>query len=85
MMINNMKVQRYVVFIVMFAAFSGLSCRQMVIRKMIREHMSRPDLAPALGSVAPNFTLKTLDGKREVELASFRGKKPVVLVFGSYT
>lgn len=85
MMINNMKVQRYFVFIVMFASLSGLSCRQMIIRQMIRDHMNRPDLAPALGSVAPNFTLKTLDGKREVELSSFLGKKPVVLVFGSYT
>lgn len=85
MMINNMKAQRYVVFIVMIAAFSGMSCRQMMIRRMIREHMNRPDLAPTLGSEAPNFTLKTLDGEREVELTSFHGKKPVVLVFGSYT
>ena len=84
-MIKNMRTQRFVVFIVMIAAFSTMSCRQMMIRRMIREHMNRPDLAPAMGSVAPNFTLKTLDGKREVELSSFLGKKPVVLVFGSYT
>jgi peroxiredoxin len=38
-----------------------------------------------VGDPAPNFKLKSPDGKREVELASFKGKKPVVLVFGSYT
>jgi cytochrome oxidase Cu insertion factor (SCO1/SenC/PrrC family) len=37
------------------------------------------------GDPAPNFRLKSLDGKSQVELASFKGKKPVVLVFGSYT
>ncbi len=52
--------------------------------RMGRRHR-RPDRAPALATQAPNFTLKTLKGEREVELASFRGAKPVVLVFGSYT
>ncbi len=37
------------------------------------------------GDVAPDFTLKSLDGKKSVTLSSFRGKQPVVLVFGSYT
>lgn len=41
--------------------------------------------APQVGDVAPLFKLKTLDGKREVELASLRGKRPVLLLFGSYT
>ncbi len=38
-----------------------------------------------IGDVAPDFTLKTPDGSAQVQLASFQGKKPVVLVFGSYT
>jgi len=37
------------------------------------------------GDAAPDFRLTTLDKKSEVALASFRGSKPVVLVFGSYT
>jgi ferric-dicitrate binding protein FerR (iron transport regulator) len=37
------------------------------------------------GQVAPDFTLKTLDGKSEVTLSSFKDRRPVVLVFGSYT
>ena len=37
------------------------------------------------GDMAPDFRLATLDHKSEVSLASFRGAKPVVLIFGSYT
>lgn len=39
---------------------------------------------PGLGDTAPGFTLKNLEGK-EVALASFKGKVPVVIEFGSYT
>ena len=37
------------------------------------------------GDMAQDFTLPTVDRKSSVHLASFRGKQPVVLVFGSYT
>ncbi|HLH06057.1 MAG TPA: hypothetical protein VKW78_02350 [Terriglobales bacterium] len=37
------------------------------------------------GDMAPDFNLPTLDKSTHVELSSFRGKQPVVLVFGSYT
>ena len=38
-----------------------------------------------VGDVAPDFRLPTLDRKATVQLSSFRGSHPVVLVFGSYT
>jgi len=38
-----------------------------------------------IGQTAPNFKLSTTDGKQIVELAGFKGDKPVVLIFGSYT
>src|SRR5262245_42737083 len=38
-----------------------------------------------VGGVAPDFDLPTLDKTSQVKLSSFRGEKPVVLVFGSYT
>jgi len=38
-----------------------------------------------VGDMAPDFTLPTLDHKSTVHLAEFRGSRPVVLVFGSYT
>ena len=50
-----------------------------------RERMMRDDNAPKVGDIAPVFTLKSLDGKSETDLASFKGKKPVLLFFGSYT
>jgi hypothetical protein len=43
-----------------------------------------PDLLK-VGDNAPDFKLKTLDGKKTVSLSSFKGKQPVSLVFGSYT
>jgi hypothetical protein len=41
--------------------------------------------ATRAGEMAPDFSLPTVDRKTEVRLASFRGHRPVVLVFGSYT
>ena len=38
-----------------------------------------------VGDVAPDFRLQRLDKTGDVSLASFRGQKPVVLIFGSYT
>jgi hypothetical protein len=40
---------------------------------------------PKLDTLAPDFTLKSPDGKRSVTLSDYRGKKPVVLIFGSFT
>ena len=40
---------------------------------------------PAPGQLAPDFTLKTKDGDRQVTLSEFRGKRPVVLIFGNFT
>lgn len=41
--------------------------------------------APEVGQNAPDFALKLLHGEETIKLSDFRGKKPVVLVFGSYT
>jgi hypothetical protein len=41
--------------------------------------------ATRVGEMAPEFVLPTVDRKAQVSLASFRGQRPVVLVFGSYT
>jgi hypothetical protein len=38
-----------------------------------------------VGDAAPDFSLRTADRKGRVQLSSFRGRQPVVLVFGSYT
>jgi hypothetical protein len=40
---------------------------------------------PQVDQPAPPFTLQVQDGKRRISLADYRGKTPVVLVFGSFT
>ena len=41
--------------------------------------------APRAGDITPDFTLCDIEGKNSVTLTDFRGKKPVALVFGSFT
>lgn len=38
-----------------------------------------------VADTAPDFELQTLDRQSTVRLSSFRGVRPVVLIFGSYT
>ena len=38
-----------------------------------------------VGDLAPTFKLKSLDGREETDLEKFRGKRPVILLFGSYS
>jgi len=45
----------------------------------------RETLAPAIGADAPDFKLPRLGSTEQVRLSSFRGRKPVALIFGSYT
>ncbi|MBM4068936.1 MAG: redoxin domain-containing protein [Planctomycetes bacterium] len=40
---------------------------------------------PRLNQPAPDFKLPTHDGKQTYTLSQYRGKKPVVLIFGSFT
>ena len=41
--------------------------------------------SPKIGDLAPDFRLHDVEGRNAVTLSDFRGKKPVVLVFGSFT
>ena len=42
-------------------------------------------LAPKVGDEAPDFELRDANGENPVHLFDFRGKKPVALIFGSFT
>lgn len=42
-------------------------------------------LAPQEGDIAPDFELRDVSGEDTVRLSEFRGKRPVALVFGSFT
>ena len=47
--------------------------------------LPRLDVHPKVGQIAPDFTAKSLDGKRDVNLHEMLGKRPLVLIFGSFT
>ena len=44
-----------------------------------------PNPAPRVGQMAPDFELSSVDGSQSVRLSSFRGQRPVALVFASLT
>jgi len=58
---------------------------RVLLRGLIDGELGSVFEGPAIGDRAPNFTLPTHDGKARVRLADHRGKKPVVLIFGSFT
>ncbi|MBC8496170.1 MAG: redoxin domain-containing protein [Chloroflexi bacterium] len=41
--------------------------------------------APRVGDPAPGFELSDSNGENSVRLSDFKGKKPVALIFGSFT
>ena len=53
--------------------------------KVMKKQLALNKLAPRAGDLAPDFTLSDISGKESVTLSDFRGKKPVALVFGSFT
>jgi thiol-disulfide isomerase/thioredoxin len=65
-------------------ASSGPSMETLV-RGLFRQEIGSLQPGPALGEPAPDFNLKTQDGKGELTLSKLIGPKPVVLVFGNFT
>ncbi|MGH9613370.1 MAG: tetratricopeptide repeat protein, partial [Bryobacteraceae bacterium] len=49
------------------------------------EGSQSPAGGPATGTLAPDFALPRLGSSKSIRLADYRGKRPVLLVFGSYT
>jgi hypothetical protein len=89
-----------VAYVVFLAAMFIVMCQPPQRFGQIMRHVPMPALfivpfepmwnlarggATHVGQTAPDFVLRTVDRKAEVRLASFRGHRPVVLVFGSYT
>jgi peroxiredoxin len=42
-------------------------------------------LAPKVGDLAPDFELRDASDEHTVRLSDFQGRKPVALIFGSFT
>lgn len=47
--------------------------------------LGSPFEGPRVGHEAPDFTLTSASGDKPITLSQFRGEKPVVLIFGSFT
>ena len=47
--------------------------------------LRRDQMGPKEGEIPPDFSLKRLGSEDRVQLSSFKGQRPVALVFGSYT
>ncbi len=63
----------------------GMPSRLTLLLGLLNGEIGSASEGPKLGAVAPDFRLKLHDGDKEVSLSDYRGKKPVVLVFGSFT
>jgi hypothetical protein len=57
----------------------------LLVRGLLQGEIGSMHEGPALNAKAPEFSLKTEDGKQTIALSQFRDKKPVVLIFGSFT
>lgn len=61
------------------------AARERKVVDRLQQQAAASSSAPALHSLAPAFDLQEVGTSKEVSLRQFRGKSPVVLVFGSYT
>ncbi|QEH33718.1 transaldolase/EF-hand domain-containing protein [Aquisphaera giovannonii] len=59
--------------------------KAMLIRGLFKQEVGSLQPGPKLDETAPDFTLRTNDGKSEVTLSKLVGPKPVVLIFGNFT
>jgi alkyl hydroperoxide reductase subunit AhpC len=64
---------------------SGRPSKATLVRGLFRQEIGSLQPGPRIDESAPEFTLKTNDGKAEFTLSKVVGHKPVVLVFGSFT
>ncbi|MBI2684826.1 MAG: hypothetical protein HYX27_00805 [Acidobacteria bacterium] len=53
--------------------------------KAVLQEMGHGEGALKPGDLAPDFRLRKIKSNKKVRLSSFRSKKPVALIFGSYT
>lgn len=67
-----------------FAA-GDMPSKDVLLQGLIAGEIGSIKEGPAIDAPAPDFTLKTHDGKQEIRLADVIGPKPIVLVFGNYT
>jgi hypothetical protein len=63
----------------------GMPPREVLLLGLLTGELGSAAEGPALEAPAPDFTLSSPDGKTAITLGDYRNKKPVVLIFGSFT
>ena len=56
-----------------------------ILREAMEAIVARDEMGPQVGDVPPDFNLKRMGSEDCVRRSSFKGQKPVALIFGSYT
>jgi hypothetical protein len=64
---------------------NGMPSKEILLYGLLTGEIGSGSEGPNLDAPAPDFTLKSPDGKTTITLSDSKGKKPVVLVFGSFT
>ena len=55
------------------------------LRQAMAAVVARDEMGPLVGEVPQDFNLKLSGSEERVRLSSFKGHRPVALIFGSYT
>ena len=63
----------------------GMPPKEVLLFGLLTGEIGSGAEGPQLNAAAPDFTLKSPDGKMTFTLSEFKGKKPVALIFGSFT
>lgn len=63
----------------------GMPSKAVLLWGLLTGEIGSGGEGPKLEADAPDFTLKSPDGKQTITLSTHRGKRPVVLSFGSFT
>jgi EF hand len=63
----------------------GGPAKEMLLLGLLSGELGSGAEGPRIETPAPDFTLQSPDGKRSITLSDYRRKKPVVLIFGSFT
>ena len=64
---------------------SGMPSKEVLLLGVLTGELGSGAEGPKLEAPAPDFSLQSPDGKTTITLSDYHGKKPVVLIFGSFT
>jgi len=67
------------------SAGGGMPSKEVLLLGLLTGEIGSGAEGPKLDAPAPDFSLTSPDGKTTITLGNYLGKKPIVLIFGSFT